>query len=233
MTIVFEISLILHIISGTIGLLTGTVNIIRKKGDKPHRIIGKLFLYSMITAGLSAIVLSLIHPNYFLFIVGVFTIYMTATGERYLFLKALLKQQKPKTLDIVLTACMAIFGVAFFYFGISYLLKGETFGIVIVAFGAIGLRMVRTDIINYRGKAKQKSYWLIAHVQRMIGSYTAALTAFLVVNIKSSPAFLPSFVIWLLPTVITLPIIIQWTKKLMAKKQNSFVPSPEVSKRTI
>lgn len=233
MTIVFEIFLMLHIISGTTGLFAGTVNIIRKKGDKPHRIIGKLFLYSMITVGSSAIVLSIIHPDHFLFIVGIFTIYMTATGERYLFLKALKKQQKPKSLDIALTVCMGLFGVAFLYFGISYLIKGESFGIVIVAFGAIGLRMVRTDIINYRGKAKQKSYWLIAHLQRMIGSYTAALTAFLVVNIKSSPSFLPPVVIWLLPTAITLPIIIRWTKKLMAKKQNRFVRPTEVSESAI
>lgn len=228
MNLVFKIFLIIHIISGTTGLFAGTVNIIRKKGDNPHKVIGKIFFFSMITVGLSAISLSIMHLDYFLLIVGVFTIYMTATGERYLFLTRLIRDQKPKSLDIVLTTFMALFGIVFLYFGISYLVKGETFGIVFIVFAAIGLRMVKTDIINYRGNAKQKSYWLIAHVQRMIGSYTAALTAFLVVNIKSSPSILPPLVIWLLPTAITLPIIFKWTKKLINKKQNSLVKSADI-----
>ena len=89
MEMLFKVLLMLHIIGGGVGLLSGTINIIRKKGDKKHKLTGKFFMYGMLLSGLSALVLSVMHPNYFLFIVGVFTLYMVGTGERYLFLKQL------------------------------------------------------------------------------------------------------------------------------------------------
>ena len=87
MDILFKTFLALHILGGATGLITGTINMVRKKGDKRHKQAGKIFLYAMLTAGVSSLVLSVLHSNYFLFIVGVFTIYLVSTGERYLFLK--------------------------------------------------------------------------------------------------------------------------------------------------
>jgi uncharacterized membrane protein len=217
----FRFFLIIHILAGTIGLLSGTINIIRKKGDKKHKLIGKIFLYGMLTVGLSAFVLSIMHKNYFLFIVGVFTFYMAATGDRYLSLKQLRTTQKPKLIDWVLTIFMLLFGVAFIGFGIYHLAKSENFGIVFIVFGFLGLRMVGKDIKNYKGKAEISNYWLIAHLQRMIGAYIAALTAFLVVNGKYLDGFVPNYVIWLLPTAILLPLIIKWTKKYQITKKNN------------
>jgi uncharacterized membrane protein len=84
MTIIFKTFLTLHILGGTFGLLTGMMNILRKKGDNNHKLIGKVFFVSMVTTGITALVLSCIHPNYFLFMVGLFTLYMVCSGQRYL-----------------------------------------------------------------------------------------------------------------------------------------------------
>ncbi|MBK9024161.1 MAG: DUF2306 domain-containing protein [Saprospiraceae bacterium] len=65
MDTLFKIFLIIHIIGGSVGLITGTINIIRKKADKNHRLIGTIFVYAMITAGFSSLVLSILHTNYF------------------------------------------------------------------------------------------------------------------------------------------------------------------------
>jgi uncharacterized membrane protein len=221
MDILFRFFLVIHIIAGTIGLLSGTINIIRKKGDKKHKLVGKFFLYGMLTVGLSAFVLSLMHKNYFLFIVGVFTFYMAATGDRYLSLKELRTTQKPKLIDWLLTVFMLLFGLAFIGFGIYHLSNSENFGIVFIVFGFIGLRMVGRDIKNYKGKTEIINYWLIAHLQRMIGAYIAAITAFLVVNGKYLDGLVPNYVIWLLPTVILVPLIIKWTKKYQVTKKNN------------
>jgi len=213
MDITFRVFLVIHIISGTIGLLTGTINILRKRGDKKHRLTGKFFLYSMLTVGFSAFVLSILHPNYFLFIVGVFTIYMAATGYRYLLFRKSGASRKPELIDWALTAFMSVFGIAFIGFGSFYLVKGNNFGIVLIVFGLIGLKFVSTDIKNYRGKSTVSNFGLIAHLQRMIGAYIAALTAFLVVNGDFLLGFLPNYVIWLLPTVLIVPFIFKWTRK--------------------
>lgn len=209
----FKIFLVIHIIAGTIGLLSGTINIIAKKGDKRHRLVGKFFLYSMLTVGVSAFVLSTLHKNYFLFIVGVFTFYMAATGDRYLSLKGLNSGQKSKLIDWLLTIFMLLFGLAFIVFGIYHLTRSNTFGIVFIVFGFIGLRMVASDIKNYNGKSESANYWLTAHLQRMIGAYIAALTAFLVVNSKYFEGLIPGYVIWLLPTVIFVPLIVKWSRE--------------------
>ena len=213
MNVLFNIFLVLHIAGGSIGLFAGTLNIVRKKGGKNHKLIGKVFTYSMLTAGFSSFVLSVLHPNYFLFMVGVFTIYLVGTGYRYNYLRLLADTQKPKIIDWILTIGMLLAGLLFIGFGIKHLMANNTFGIVFIAFGGLGLNAVRIDFANYSGKIKAKNYWLLAHLQRMTAGYIAAITAFLVVNSNHSPIQLPPFVVWLLPTVILTPLIFIWSKK--------------------
>lgn len=206
----FTLLLIIHIAGGCTGLFSGTLSVIRKKGDRAHRVTGRIFFYSMLSTGSASLVLALMHPNYFLFIVGVFTIYMIATGQRSLQLKDLLKGQKPATIDYILTYTMLIIAVLFIVFGIYQLVNAKSFGAVFCGFGILSMRMVITDLKNYSGKSAIKNYWLTTHLQRMTGAYAAAATAFVVVNHFKG---VPQVILWLLPTVLTLPLIIRWTKK--------------------
>ncbi len=43
MELFFKILLFIHIIAGTTGLISGTITIVRKKGDKTHKNVGKFF----------------------------------------------------------------------------------------------------------------------------------------------------------------------------------------------
>jgi uncharacterized membrane protein len=217
MDILFKTFLTLHIIGGAVGLFTGTINIARRKGDKSHKVIGKIFSYSMLTAGISSFVLSILHPNYFLFMVGAFTVYLVGTGHRYIFSKMLGNGQSPKSIDWVITIGMLAASLLFVGLGVKHLLSNNNFGIVYIIFGTLGTRFVKTDFDNYRGKVKAKNYWLLAHLQRMTGAYIAAITAFLVVNAKYSPIVLPSVVVWLLPTAILTPLIFSWSRKYKVK----------------
>ncbi|WP_396156449.1 DUF2306 domain-containing protein [Flavobacterium macrobrachii] len=209
METIFTILLIIHIIAGSIGLLTGTINIIKKKGDKAHKKVGEFFFYSMLINGFAGLVMSLIHRNDFLLIVAVFSIYMVATGQRFLSLKQLHKEQKPKTIDWILTYTMLVFALLFITYGSYLLINKVNFGIVLLVFGVVSCLMAIKDIKVYKGNIKEKNYWLLLHIQRMVGSYIAALTAFIVVNNH----FLPGIVGWLLPTVIFTPLIVKWTKQ--------------------
>jgi len=209
METIFTILLIIHIIAGSIGLLTGTINIIKKKGDKAHKNVGKFFFYSMLINGFAGLIMSLIHRNDFLLIVAVFSIYMVATGQRFLSLKQLHKEQKPKTIDWILTYTMLVFAFLFITYGSYLLINKVNFGIVLLVFGVVSCLMAIKDIKVYKGNIKEKNYWLLLHIQRMVGSYIAALTAFIVVNNH----FMPGIVGWLLPTVIFTPLIVKWTKQ--------------------
>ena len=55
MDIVFKIILTLHILGGTVGLIAGTTNLVRKKGDKKHKLMGKIFAYGMYIAGFASL----------------------------------------------------------------------------------------------------------------------------------------------------------------------------------
>lgn len=213
-----HILLILHITCGAIGLLSGTFNIIRRKGDHLHRRIGLIFAWTMIINGISAISLSLINPNYFLTIIGIFTLYMVGTGYRYIYLRMHLVNNDPKALDWLLTSGMAVAGLAFIVLGILKLVQLDFFGCVYLVFGGIGGLFVRRDLQNYRGLSLDRNYWLLAHLQRMTGGYIAALTAFLVVNGHFFPSFIPSMVIWLLPTMVITPFIIRWSSQYVIRK---------------
>lgn len=219
MGIVFKIFLTIHIVGGTTGLLTGIVNMIAKKGDSKHKFVGKLFSISMLTTGLSSLVLSVLHPSRFMFMVGIFTVYMVGTGNRYLYLKMLNNNQKPKIIDWALTISMLLVGILFIGLGTMSLLKSNFFGLVFVTFGFLGLLFVRHDIKNYIGKSDILNYWLSEHLQRMIGAFIASSTAFLVVNAKYLPEYIPIAVYWLFPTVILTPLIIKWARKYEVKKE--------------
>lgn len=217
MEIFFKIFLTIHVIAGIIGLFTGSINLVRKKGDKTHQSIGRIFTYGMITTGFSGLIMTLLHPSYFLFIVSIFTIYLIGTGNRYIHLKLLAREQGPKVIDWVLTIGMLLMGIAFLGLGITNLIEGNNFGIVPIAFGVIGLVGVKEDFTNYRGKSKTKNYWLLIHIGRMTGGYIAASTAFLVVNLKHLPINIPPTIAWLLPTAILTPLIFVWTRKHKVK----------------
>ena len=209
----FKILLVIHIFFGGVGLFCGTLNIIRKKGDKPHFLVGKLFLISMIIYAVAGFVMSIMHQNLFLLIVAVFSFYMVCTGQRILSLKNLLKNQKPKPIDYCLTIGMLFFGIGFLLYGIFILVHQNYFGSVLVVFGAISIFFVRTDMYLFKGIVKFKNYWLLVHLQRMIGAYIASVTAFIV----TVQQFNLGIIGWLLPTVVLVPLIIKWSRQYAVK----------------
>jgi uncharacterized membrane protein len=205
----FSILLVIHIAAGSIGLFTGTMNIIRKKGDILHKNVGRFFFFGMLINGFAGLIMSLIHTNYFLLIIAVFSIYMVSTGQRYLSLKKLNKGQKPQAIDWILSVVMLLFGIGFVLFGGYLIFNKNYFGTVLLVFGVISILMALQDFKNYQGKIEIKNFWLLVHIQRMIGAYIAATTAFLVVN----NTILPGVLAWLLPTIILVPLIFKWTRK--------------------
>ncbi|MBK8845503.1 MAG: DUF2306 domain-containing protein [Bacteroidetes bacterium] len=138
MNMIFKVFLLLHIVGGSVGLLSGMLNIIRPKGDKNHKLIGKIFFISMLTAGTSSLVLSCLHPNYFLFMVGVFTLYMVGSGQRYLKHK---QQDKlgSKQIEWTITILMLLAGLLFIGIGVLTIIKSNLFGLVFMTFGSLGL----------------------------------------------------------------------------------------------
>jgi uncharacterized membrane protein len=116
---VYKLFLIVHIFAGSIGLIAGTIVIEAKKGNDFHRFIGNIFFYSMLFAGVSAFVLSILKSNVFLFILGVFTVYMVLTGKSYLYYKRN-KSSKIRVTDKLVFLLMSLTVIAFVLFVTSF-----------------------------------------------------------------------------------------------------------------
>lgn len=211
----FTVLLIIHICGGFTSLLSGLFIVGTKKGDNRHKFVGKIYFWSLFLSALVAIPMTYLHPSFFLFLISIFTIYMLLSGVRYLDKKT---PEHTKPLDWILTIIMFLFALAFILIGLNMLLKGKSFGTVLLVFGGIGWLFCYQDWINFTGRSKFQNIYLVTHLQRMTGSYIASSTAFLVVN----NAVLPPIVAWLLPTAFLTPLIIIWSNKYqIAKKKQA------------
>lgn len=184
---------------------------INRKGDKLHRIVGLLFVNSMLLAAFASLILALMHPNYFLFIVGVFSAYLSFSAWRYLrFKQASVQAQWP---DYLASVTMLVSALIFFAIGILKVVEGNTFALVLILFAYISIRFVIGDFKFFKSESKTYKAAIAGHLQRMIGAYISAATAFLVVNHAWFPTFIPPAMLWLLPSVIFVPFIFVWSKK--------------------
>jgi uncharacterized membrane protein len=208
----FSILLPLHIGFGFMGLLIGTFVLMLKKGDPRHKRLGRLFAISMgLSAGVSFALVA-IHPNTFLFLVGLWTIYLAGTGYAYVRLSSSGRDEFPRMLLRVLALVMLLTGVVFVSWGGSLVVRGGDFGIVLLAFGGAGLLFVRQDLLFLR-RGGDAGMLVPRHLQRMTGAYIAALTAFLVVNTNDWGLPVPGFVWWLLPSAVLTPLIVRWSAR--------------------
>jgi hypothetical protein len=207
----YKIFIGLHVAGGSAGLLSGLFVLLTRKGNERHKLVGNFFHWGMMITGLTSLALSQMRPNPFLFLVGVFTLYMNYTGKRYLSYQK--KSSKPEWLDHAVSLTMLSVSILFIWKG-NNLLKTDSFGWVYVVFGFISLFMALGDFRFALQKEPPPFAWLQHHLQRMIGTFIAATTAFLVVNVKMEPSYL----IWLAPTAILNPLIFFWSSKYKNKR---------------
>ena len=107
-------SILLYIIAaGSMALLAGTINMFKRKEGLTHRSTGRLYVRCMMITGTSALIMAQIKPNPFLFIVGVFTIYLVGTANRYIQPAT----KKPLLIDWVYTLGMFVFASIFMIWG--------------------------------------------------------------------------------------------------------------------
>ena len=211
----FTIFIAIHAISGMISLVAGTISVIAKKGGKAHKKSGKIFFYGMLLAGGSGIVASLLpgHYNPFLFVVGLFSIYLVLSGYRALkFTKVKTRAQlRP---DIILAWGMITVAVLMISFGSYVLIKIDTIGVVLIIFGVIAFLNGYNDLKAFKDLKTLRKKAIRLHIAKISGGYIAAFTAFLVTN-----AVLPSLLGWLLPTVFGTIFIMYWLRKTRIKKK--------------
>lgn len=209
METIFKILLFAHVAAGAVALVAGPVALSVKKGGPTHVKIGLAFYYAMLVVAASSLVMAVMHPNPFLFAVGVFSGYMNLTGRRYLTQKQRGLANQAGNFERIVAGLMLLACVYLVVYGGYLLLHQIWFGTVFVFFGLISTGMLRDDYKVIAGREVPKNFWLRQHISRMIGTCIATFTAFLVVNLAERVGFAT----WLLPSAVFAPLISYWLRK--------------------
>lgn len=206
--------LFIHIAGGFAALFSAAVAILSKSIDSAHKWhvwSGRIYFAGMATVFLTAIPMAVLRPNPFLFMIAIFSFYLTASGWRL----AKNRNGTPQIIDWLVAGIMSITSIAMISFGFYWLIGGETMGITIIVFGVIGALFSLADTRTFRAGGLKGKDRIAAHLQRMMGATIATLTAFIVTNFTIEP----DVVLWLAPTAIITPIIVWWSFKIMAGRR--------------
>lgn len=210
-----KITLFVHVLSGGIALLSGLGAILTKKGQKRHILSGSIYFWSMLSVIITGLVVGFYRNNLFLQAIAIFSFYMAFTGKRVLRYK---KEIKPTAIDWSMNLLAMFVSAGMLTWGILILIQRGFVGAapMLLVFGTLLFSMTLNDARKMWKKNLVKNAWLLDHISRMGGSFIATSTAFLLVNTSIEPVW----VMWLLPTAIGTPLIIQasnkWRKKLNA-----------------
>lgn len=203
----------IHAFMGGIGLLSGLITIAVKKGGPTHRKLGKVFTIGMGVSSLLSLIIAVMpdHINIFLFLIGIFTIYMLISGNRSIQYKKMNTETriaKDRIVAISMLVASAIMVGIFVY----CMLKHASNGILFLFFGLLSGLMAWKDWKFYNTPTLWKKKWLSNHIGKMVGALIASITAFMVAGLH-----MKSLSTWIWPSVIGTFFIIYWIRKTSPK----------------
>jgi len=202
------ILLSIHILAGTIALLCASLAVSSEKGKRLHVLSGRTYFWGMFTIFSTAIPMSIISSNIFLFLIAIFSFYLAFAGMRF----ARNRKGVATILDWIAVYLMIFSGIGMWILAAIYFLNSNTQYIVLLVFGFLAIALGYADFRSYKNNSGAGKERISRHLTNMMGGTIAVITAVLVVN----PPFEPEWVWWVLPTVVITPIISYWNKKTLS-----------------
>ena len=202
------ILLSIHILAGTIALLCAALAVSSEKGKKFHVLSGRTYFWSMVGIFLTAIPMSIINSNIFLFLIAIFSFYLAFAGMRF----AKNRKSIATTIDWIAVSLMILSGLGMWALSIIYFINDNSQYITLLVFGFIALALGYGDYRSHKNKAATGKERIAKHLTNMMAGTIAVITAVLVVNVNIEPIW----IWWLLPTAVITPIIFYWNKKTLS-----------------
>lgn len=220
--LVFELALAIHIAAGAVGLVSFWIPVVGRKGADRHRWWGRIFARCIMTAGLCAIVMSLIslgwpletHPKltdatlvqglfgWMMLYLAVLTVSLVAHGLSAVELKAQHEQHR-RAGPIALQLAVAALAVNCAWRG---WLIGQP---LMMGIAVIGVASAATNLWFMLNPAPWRLQYLIEHFKASVGAGISVYTAFFAfgaVRLHPKSAFDP--LLWALPLTVGLAIIL-------------------------
>ena len=159
---------------------------------------------------LTAIPMSIISSNIFLFLIAIFSFYLAFAGMRF----ARNRKGIAATSDWIAVSLMISSGLGMLILSAIFFTNGNSQYIVLIVFGFLASRLGYADLMSYTNNTATGKERISRHLTNMMGGTIAVITAVLVVN----PPFEPEWVWWILPTALITPVIFWWNRKTLANQ---------------
>ena len=202
-----EYLLPLHILAGIIALLGAAFAICSEKGKKIHITAGRTYFWGMAGIFLTALPMSIITSDVFLFLIAFFSFYLAFAGRRF----AQNRKGIASIVDWIAVGLMIAAGLGMWVLAVFYSIENNSQYITLTVFGFIAIAVGYSDYKTYKQQEATGKKRIARHLTNMMGGTIAVVTAVLVVNVDMEPQWLP----WVLPTVILVPVISWWNWKVM------------------
>jgi uncharacterized membrane protein len=214
--------LILHILGGTIGLLSGTFAMAVRKGSRLHRASGNVFTIAMLTLASSGLCLAILKSQRGNIIGSIITFYMIITawlaGRR-----RNIGRSDWAALLVGLGGVAAIFtlGVYTLHHPDKDAPAGMSFfmGLVLLLAAAGDIRMLTRGGIAGRPR-------IMRHLWRMCFGLFIATGSFFLGQQQVFPAFLRGSIFLTVLAVLPLPLMIYWLFRVRFSKTYKVQPPP-------
>ena len=203
-----EILLPIHIASGSIALFSAALALSTEKGKKFHVLSGKSYFWGMVLIFLTAIPMSIINSNVFLFLIAIFSFYLAFSGMRF----ARNRSGVPTRVDLIAVNFMFLSGAGMWILAIIFFINNDSQFITLIVFGFLALSLGYGDFRVFKNETAKGKERIAKHLTNMMGGTIAVVTAVLVVN----PPTDPEWVWWILPTFLITPLIFRWNKKVLS-----------------
>ena len=208
-----DVLLPIHILAGSIALASAAVALSSAKGKKTHIISGRAYFWSMFVIFSTALPMSIINNNIFLFLISIFSFYLAFSGTRF----AQNRGGIPTILDWIAVGFMMFSGISMWVLSAIYYFDDNSQFITLLVFGSLANSLGFTDLRSYKNKTTQGKDRIARHLTNMMGGTIAVTTAVLVVNPPSDPEWLW----WILPTALITPVIFWWNRKVLNPKSTN------------
>jgi uncharacterized membrane protein YidH (DUF202 family) len=199
--------LAIHVSAGTVSLLSAALALFSGKGKRLHLNAGNIYFWGMLGVFLTAIPMSMLTGNIFLFLIAVFSFYLAFAGRRF----AKNRTGLAERIDWIAVSLMLFSGVGMWGLAVWFFTQDNSQYIVLVVFGLLALILGYADFSAHKSKTAKGKERIARHLTNMLGGTIAVVTAVLVVNVQMEPVWVP----WVLPTAVMTPVIVWWNRKVL------------------
>lgn len=222
--VLFPYVLALHIAAGCVVVPIGLVPMLTRKGSRAHRITGRIFSVAMTLVLAAAWVMTALKPNPYLLGLSAAATLTLFSGLRVLKRKRpdIRRQDRARPLDGIVTLAIIVAGLTPISLSLSGASATPPAIAAALAYGVLSVGL--WDIWRFTRPADwpfSPDLWMYEHLWKMIGAYSAALSAFTGNFLTFIPA--PWSALW--PTILFQTVIVAWIVRLLWRRRRSS-PAP-------